>query len=403
MLRARVGLGLRELLYPLTKKRFIRESWEKKPVLMRGSARRFERLLCVSDLDTLACFGVLSSDEADVRLAKTTEGKFSSRPVRAAAGGIPDTYGLYRAHHEGQTLIINRVDARWRPVAALCRELEWELHHRVNANLYFTPPRAQGFAPHFDSHDVFILQLEGEKDWRLYDTIELPLEDDELKAEEAPRGRPRSTYTLRAGDVLYIPRGTIHEAASRDASSLHLTVGVHITRWLDLARQALERAALTDARLREALPPGFLEPGRRGALRERLTGLIADAARGDSAQEAVEGLSERRLKNGSPLPDGHFAVLERARGLVDSTVVARRGAMPCAAYRDGDRAGIRFPGNAVSGPCEIGPALRFVASKRRFKVSDLPGPISAGSKRSLVRRLIREGLLTLADRKGRKG
>lgn len=400
----RAGLDLRKLLAPLTKERFLRESWEKKPVLLRGSARRFERLLRIADLDALACFGVLSSSESDVRLAKTDGKEFTSRPVRAAAGGMPDPYGLYRAHHEGQTLIINRVDARWAPVAALCRALEWELHHRVNANLYFTPPRAQGFAPHFDSHDVFILQLEGEKDWRLYGSIPLPLEDDELQPlEKAKLGRPSRTFTLRAGDVLYIPRGFVHEAVSRETSSLHLTVGVHVTRWLDLARQALEHEARTDARLREALPPGFLEPGRRAGLRERLGELLAASARGDAARSAVEAVSERCLKNGAPLPDGHFEVLERVSGLADSSAVARRGAMPCAAFRDGARSGIRFPGNSVSGPAEIEPALRYIAATRRFKVSDLPGPISAGSKRILVRRLIREGLLTLTSRKERKG
>ncbi|UPT73715.1 MAG: cupin domain-containing protein [Elusimicrobiota bacterium] len=397
------GLGLRELLRPLTKDRFFRDHWEKRPLRLSGDARRFESLLRLRDVDSLACFGVLSSSESDVRLAKTEGGKFASRPVRTSASGIPDPYGLYRAHHEGQTLIVNRVDARWRPIAALCRALEWELHHRVNANLYFTPPRAQGFAPHFDTHDVFILQLEGEKDWRFFGSVPLPLEEDnELRGPEASApGRASRTLTLRPGDLLYVPRGVVHDAVSRDSSSLHLTVGVHVTRWLDLARQALEREARADDRLREALPPGFLDPGRRPALRARLGELLAAAAKGRAADLAVDGISERRLQSGSPLPDGHFSALERATKLSDDTFVARRGAMPCAAFREGRRAGIRFPGNTVTGPEEIASALRYVAANRRFKVSDLPGPISAGSKRTLVRKLIREGLLTFAGQSGR--
>lgn len=47
----------------------------------------------------------------------------------------------------------------------------------VGSNIYITPSNAQGFAPHYDDVDVFIIQVEGRKLWKLYDSI---CEEDEL-------------------------------------------------------------------------------------------------------------------------------------------------------------------------------------------------------------------------------
>ena len=74
----------------------------------------------------------------------------------------------------------------------------------VGANVYLTPPGTQGFAPHFDDVDVFLLQLEGKKHWRLYK----PKEKDKLarfssgnfKQEEI--GQPCLETMLKAGDML---------------------------------------------------------------------------------------------------------------------------------------------------------------------------------------------------------
>ena len=74
----------------------------------------------------------------------------------------------------------------------------------VGANVYLTPPGTQGFAPHFDDVDVFLLQLEGRKQWRVYK----PKDEQRLarfpsrnfKQEEI--GEPCLETTLKAGDML---------------------------------------------------------------------------------------------------------------------------------------------------------------------------------------------------------
>ena len=76
----------------------------------------------------------------------------------------------------------------------------------VGANVYLTPPGTQGFAPHFDDVDVFILQLEGKKHWRLYE----PKPEDRLPRFSSRNftqneiGDPCLETTLDAGDMLYV-------------------------------------------------------------------------------------------------------------------------------------------------------------------------------------------------------
>jgi lysine-specific demethylase/histidyl-hydroxylase NO66 len=74
----------------------------------------------------------------------------------------------------------------------------------VGANVYLTPPGTQGFAPHFDDVDAFLLQLEGKKQWRLYK----PKNEDRLARVSSRNftqeeiGQPCLETTLNAGDML---------------------------------------------------------------------------------------------------------------------------------------------------------------------------------------------------------
>jgi hypothetical protein len=69
--------------------------------------------------------------------------------------------------------------------------------------------------------------------------------------------------------------------------------------------------------------------------------------------------------------------------------------MICWIFREGDSVGIQFPGNEVKAPSYVESALRFIADTETFQVKSLPAPLSDNSKLVLVRRLIKEGLLTI--------
>ena len=120
---------------------------------------------------------------------------------------------LVRLFADGSTLVLQGLHRVWPPIIAFCQQLAAELGHPVQANAYVTPPQNQGFSNHYDVHDVFVLQIAGEKRWQIHaPVLESPLRDQpwtdrraavERRAEE----EPLIETVLRPGDCLYLPRG----------------------------------------------------------------------------------------------------------------------------------------------------------------------------------------------------
>ncbi|GAA2745058.1 hypothetical protein GCM10009868_25150 [Terrabacter aerolatus] len=157
----------------------------------------------------------------------------------------------------------------WGPLIDFTQQLAQELGHPVQANAYVTPSQSTGFTDHYDVHDVFVLQMAGEKQWRVRPPVhrsplrDQPWTEHRTEVEEAGRRDPEREFTLRPGDVLYLPRGWIHSATALGGVSTHLTLGVHV--WTrrhvadELVSMALARASL-DERVRDSLavsPSGF--------------------------------------------------------------------------------------------------------------------------------------------------
>lgn len=388
------------LLSPMDAGAFWRDHWERRPcAIERRDPRYHAALFSMADLDSVISLSGSAPAPGRIRLVKVEDGRLSSRPVPHTAAGAPDIYCLYRSYaDEGYTITVDRLELQWHAIAALCRGLEQALHHPVVANLYVTPRRAQGFSPHYDTHEVFVLQLEGAKRWHVYGSAApLPLDDatSPAFAREA-LGPPELILTLREGDALYIPRGHVHEAATSDAPSMHLTVGVHVFRWADLVAEVLASVARQNRRFREALPPGFLEAGgpETPSLKERLGELLDELVAEADSDQAAWRLAQRLLSNGQPVPDGHFRSLERLDSIGLDTLVERRAGLPCRVVIDGDRVKVHYPGNILVGPVTIEPAVRFIAAAGRFAVRDLPH-LPDADKLALATRLIREGFLAV--------
>jgi ribosomal protein L16 Arg81 hydroxylase len=158
----------------------------------------------------------------------------------------------------GATIRIRSADRFDAPLRELIENVERRLVGRCDGNVYLTPPEKAGFPPHFDITDVFVVQCIGKKHWRIYDEYrnraELPLPDAGWEPERfAPTSAPRDVE-LRAGDVLYLPRGVMHEAFCRDRESMHVTIGLAPLTFADLLRKAVAAAAASHIELRRRVP-----------------------------------------------------------------------------------------------------------------------------------------------------
>jgi ribosomal protein L16 Arg81 hydroxylase len=384
------GFDFSRVLSPLDPELFFQEYWEQRPlVLSRNVPDFFASLFSLEALEEL--LWSTRPGWGDVQLAnhRRRDGwvNYTRQP--------PSLDKLARAHAQGDTLILNDVQLRSQSVARLCRSFEAVLNSMVNVNMYLTPKGAQGLAPHFDTQEVFVLQVRGSKHWRLYPPcVELPVEE---MAGELPEGyapEPMMTAHLRAGDVLYMPRGVVHEALTGSEESLHLTVGVNVLTWKTLLEDVLRLVSASDVAFRRSLPAGF---ARRDdalpALREGLATLLTRLSSTTLGDEAVDRLAQRYLAQVQPLPDGDLRQLAETRELGLDTRVRKRAGMFCRVRADEASARIEFPGGSVGGPKPIEPSLRFVASTEEFAVRDLPGGLSERAKLLLTRRLLAEGLL----------
>jgi hypothetical protein len=285
----------------------------------------------------------------------------------------------------GATIVLQALQFQHPPLASFCRELEAELGHPVQANAYYTPASAQGFAVHHDTHDVFCLQVEGEKRWLVYPPVlELPLKQQKYAPEMGEPGDPVLDVTMQAGDTLYLPRGWLHQAMTSDAASLHLTVGVNVATWRDAVRDALDEAAREEVELRRGVPAdGEAPQGLLELLASRLT------------PEAVAARRRRSfVETRRPLRDDAFDQLRALDELDVCTTLERRGTVIADISVDGTEATLSFEGRALSFPARIAAELRFLLiADGPFSASDLPGSLDEKGRLVLVRRLVHEGLL----------
>ncbi|MCQ4042777.1 cupin domain-containing protein [Streptantibioticus rubrisoli] len=208
---------------------------------------------------------------------------------RASGGHAPPNAAAVRhAFDHGATLQLNNVEQWHRPTRELVAALAPGLPGLLRAVAFLSPPgEAPVITAHMDGAHVFVIQVEGEKDWAVGAMSHTTLGDPAFcpTPELPPDGR--LDVTLRPGEVLYVPHGCAHYALARSTESLHLSVNVEAPSTRHLLDVYLATfAASTEGRRLCA------EAGPRSAELVRLVreGLAAHLAAADPEQTATEAL-----------------------------------------------------------------------------------------------------------------
>lgn len=306
----------------------------------------------------------------------------------ADAGRVLDHFAA------GATVVLQALHRWWPPLARFCRELELALTHPVQANAYLTPAGASGLAPHHDTHDVIVLQVEGTKSWRVREpAVADPLPRHRSRHEEAAARPVLFDADLVPGDALYLPRGFVHSATAQEGASLHLTIGILATTVADVLR-ALVDEAVEDPEFRATLPAGAMADGESatGAIAEVPARLAAWLATVDPATVG-DRLSGRFWSGRRPVLDGHLRQVAALDRLSDTSVVRRRPLAACRVATEGGEVVVRLGDRAVHLPVAVAPAVERLVAGGPVRVAALGDLLDAGSRAVLVRRLVREGLL----------
>jgi JmjC domain len=385
--------ALARCVAPVEPDRFLDDCWERRPLVCeRGGAARFDDLLSERDIEELVASGGLRHPA--FRLVKAGErirlrDYSTDIPWRPSAfTGVADASQVAEAFADGATIVVQGLHHWWRPLAVFCRELEAELGQPTQANAYWTPRNSQGLPVHHDTHDVFVLQVAGEKRWLVYEPkLELPLRDQRYSDSMGEPGEPVHDVVLRAGDSLYMPRGWLHQAMTSSVDSLHLTVGVNVYTWIDAARAALRRAE-SDVEWRRSVPAD----GEGGG---ELAELLAEHM---EPEDVVRRMRRRFVGSRRPVGDEPISQLRALEGLTADSEVERRPTVIAELYVRRDGFVLAFEGKALRLPAATGEALEeLVTAESPVRARDLPGDLDEESCLVLVRRLVREGFLRIAE------
>jgi len=253
---------------------FLRDQWQKKPLLIRGAWAEWSNPLGPDELAGLAC-----------------EEGVESRLVQRAADGWTLEHGAFpesrfgTLHEANWTLLVQAVDQFVPAVAALIEPFRFVPDWRIDDVMVSLAARGGGVGPHFDQYDVFLVQGLGRRRWRIgavcdANTPLLPHDSLRLLADfEA-----LEEHVLEPGDMLYVPPGVAHDGIAESDDCMTYSVGFRapsrselIAHFGDHVIAALEDDdRYADPDLRRQANPGEIAPAALERLQAMITETLSD-------------------------------------------------------------------------------------------------------------------------------
>ena len=375
-------LDLASLLHPVPLDVFFSNYWERNWLLVqRGDAGYYQGLLTNQNLEEFISF----SDARYPAIMLAKDGAFyppqayceDVKMGQVTFIGVPNLKKLSAEYAKGATIALTSLDRHWKPLGDLCLKLEEQLDHGVKTNVYLTAGHTTGFPPHYDTHDILVLQIAGRKRWRIHEpTLKLPDISQPCEPQSFSPGARLTEVELRAGDLLYLPRGYGHAATTSDSHSAHVTVGIHVYTWAGVLKEA-DPSCVRVEELRKSLPPGFasrieLRPAIKEQLRRMAPAHLTDSDLDRVLSSALRNVNQSRrrmpgrfradvavISANSLLetpPDGLYHFSRHVDGPYNAAVLT-----------------LDFEGNKYSFPTQLEGVLEAMSRRRRFRLRDLPG------------------------------
>ena len=393
-----ISFGLEWLIQPIATDVFRSEYWERKPlVLKRNSQTYYSSLFSIADMDCVLSTAQIPS--RNVRLIKEGDGisledftKNSALSPNATALDV-----LYEKHRDGFTIVFQSLQQHSSSVKHLCNSLTEELSAGINVNVYLTPADCGGLPEHYDTHDVFVLQIEGSKIWQLYKpNATLPYVTEQYDATRIDIGEVVEELVLNVGDLLYVPRGVPHQAIAESTTSMHLTIGISTITWGSAYLGAVEAIVRRNALFRNSLPPGFAAKDAQFETALSQSATLCDLLKGQLDPSGIVKDASNEVWISMPIDlDGHLIDLQAVSKISLTTIVFRRSKSTYRLTSENSQINLEFNGKSVQFPSDLTPTIKFMAMAGRFRIGELEGNLDNEEKLLIVKRLVTEGFLTI--------
>jgi 50S ribosomal protein L16 3-hydroxylase len=263
------------LLGGLSAHQFMTEYWQKKPLLIRQAMPQFNPLL---ERGTL--FKLAQQEGVESRLIEQHEqGGWSLKHGPFKPKAMP------KMSVPNWTLLVQGVDLHDWAVHRMLNQFRFVPDARVDDVMISWASQGGGVGPHFDSYDVFLLQAQGTRRWRIGQPKDLELQDN-VPLKILKRFDPDQTFDLEPGDMLYLPPMWTHDGVALSDECMTYSVGFRVPKRNHLASELALR--MTDAFEDEALyadaqqvavsEPARVPPQLQHFARESLELLLKDHA-----------------------------------------------------------------------------------------------------------------------------
>jgi 50S ribosomal protein L16 3-hydroxylase len=214
------------LLGALSVDEFLRDYWQKKPLLIRGAIPEFTGLLNPQQALELAC-----TEDVQARLVIQRKGQFE---LQQSPFEPQDFKGLSKTKW---TVLVQGLNHHLSSATELLKQFDFIPHARLDDLMVSYAPPGGGVGPHFDAYDVFLLQGLGHRRWQI------STQADQTLIEGAPLRilkdfKIEQEWVLAQGDMLYLPPHCAHNGIAED-DCMTYSIGFRTPAYQELAEQFL--------------------------------------------------------------------------------------------------------------------------------------------------------------------
>jgi bifunctional lysine-specific demethylase and histidyl-hydroxylase MINA len=367
-----------EIMAPLGVERFFAEYEGKKPLHLKGRPDKFAEVMTFAKLgDLLSQATIWSQSSLQLVLDKKPIPTASYCATAAGRDGgqvmRPDPDKVQEHLRRGATLIANDIDHLNRGMTAFAHAMEQALGGMVQGNLYLSSRRRQGFAAHFDTHDVYAVHVEGTKTWHVYEGRAVdPIAHAMFKSygqehHDKAKGELLMDVHMEPGDLLYLPRGQYHDAIADEGGAVHIAFGITYPIGLDIVTMLFERM-MYEPVFRANLPR-LDRTGDDRALAERLR-VLADGIAGVLTEpKTVEQV--KVMQRGFHYPRHAYDLPALLTEAADERYRVRAGGIRM--VQQGGRFGLVREGEraATEVPADVSAMVGWVLERQQFSRHEL--------------------------------
>lgn len=299
---------------------------------------------------------------------------------------------LMQLHAQGATVVMSQAQSLFANLDTLCREVMQWMQMRCQTNVYLSPAGNQGFNAHYDTHDVFILQISGTKTFNFYEEgVDLPFTDDPFDRSIIESWNISDSIKLQAGDTLYIPRGVVHDAVAEEQRSLHITLGLFPVIARDLLQEMIQVAAEQDRRFRQS----FALDSHEQFPAQQIHALFDQLDDPTILTEARLRLQERLSLSVAQNTLGALDNVVHSESLDNNTLLMLKPSALINFQRTGSTLILHGFGQVLEFDVSMADSVQFILQGEPFRPRDL-NRLSQDQQQALCKRLLRENLIERA-------